>query len=500
MSEAALPGPQPAAKTTSNATQAQAEKNGAALSSVVAAIFLTSLKIVVGVITGSLGILAEAAHSGLDLVAAAVTLFAVKLSSRPADREHSYGHGKIENLSALFETVLLLVTCVWIIYEAIRRLFFQEVAVEANFWSFAVMATSILIDFSRSRLLMRVAKKHNSQALEADALHFSTDIWSSSVVIGGLFLVLLSNWLKLSWLGKADAVAALGVSGIVVYISLELGNKTIQALLDGVPNSLIEEVRRAAKVPGVVEVKKTRVRHSGPEVFADVVLTVGRQTSFERTHDIASQVEAAVQRLLPGADVVVHVEPTLAQSEDEVTTVRLLAARLGLAAHGIRLHHLPDGQSLELHLEISDALQVGEAHAQASAFEEALRRELPGLGRIVTHLEPVGAASAHVAALAADAESVGRAVAEVTRELGLACRPHDVQTTASREGLDLSCHCSVDAAISLTEAHRLTEQFESALRARLPFLGRVVIHIEPPEGESAAESSPARHLRTPPHG
>ncbi len=460
---------------------AQAEKNHAALTSVLAAIFLTGFKIVIGLLTGSLGILAEAAHSGLDLVAAAVTLFAVKLSSRPADREHAYGHGKIENLSALFETVLLLITCVWIIYEAIQRLFFQEVAVQANLWSFLVMGTSIVIDYSRSQLLMRMAKKHHSQALEADALHFSTDIWSSSVVIGGLFLVLLSNWLKLEWLAKADAIAALGVSGIVIYVSLQLGNRTIQALLDGVPATLTEEVRRAARGPGVVEVKKTRVRHGGPVVFADVVLTVGRQTSFERTHDIASQAEAAVQALLPGADVVVHVEPARGQPEDMDTTVRLLAARLGLAAHSIRFHNLPNSRSLELHLEVSDALRVGEAHALASTFEEALRRELPGLDRIVTHLEPVGAHSANVSAVSADAEQVRRIVADTAHEMDLACDPHDVQITASHDGLAVSCHCALDAAIPLTEAHRHTEQFESALRARLPALGRVVIHIEPHE-------------------
>jgi divalent metal cation (Fe/Co/Zn/Cd) transporter len=329
-----------------------------------------------------------------------------------------------------------------------------------------------------------MAKKHNSQALEADALHFSTDIWSSAVVIGGLCLVLLSRWLNVGWLAKADAVAALGVSGIVIYISVELGQKTIQALLDGVPASLTDEVRRAARVPGVLEVKKTRVRHSGPEIFADVVLTVSRQVSFERTHDIASQAEAAIQTLLPGADVVVHVEPDTAQTEDMATAVRLLAARLGLSAHGIRLHQLPDSQSLELHLEVSDTLQVGEAHAQATAFEDALRRELPELGRIVTHLEPVGAASASPSAIAPDAEQVQRVVSEVTRQLGMVCQAHDVQMMASEDGLALSCHCVIDAALSLTEAHRLTEQFESALRARLPSLGRVVIHIEPPEAGS----------------
>jgi cation diffusion facilitator family transporter len=176
------------------------EKRMAALNSVVAAIFLTGMKIVVGLLTGSLGILSEAAHSGLDLVAAAVTFFAVRLSSRAPDKRHTYGYGKVENLSALFETLLLLLTCVWIIYEAIRRLFFEEVEVEASIWAFIIMAISIVVDISRSRMLYRTARKYGSQALEADALHFSTDIWSSSVVIGGLFLVSLSEWLEVSWL------------------------------------------------------------------------------------------------------------------------------------------------------------------------------------------------------------------------------------------------------------------------------------------------------------
>ncbi|NLE75541.1 MAG: cation transporter, partial [Chloroflexi bacterium] len=166
-----------------NATR---EKRDAALTSVIAAVGLTTFKIVVGVMTGSLGILSEAAHSGLDLVAALVTFFAVKVSGRPPDRQHTYGHGKVENFSALFETLLLLATCGWIIYEAVQRLFFKSVEVQPSIWAFAVMAVSIAIDAGRSRVLYRAARKHNSQALEADALHFRTDIYSSSVVIAGL--------------------------------------------------------------------------------------------------------------------------------------------------------------------------------------------------------------------------------------------------------------------------------------------------------------------------
>ena len=233
------------------------EKRWVALTSVLAAILLTSMKLVVGLLTGSLGILAEAAHSGLDLVAALVTYFAVRISGRPADARYTYGYGKVENLSALIETLLLLLTCVWIISEAILRLFFKSVEVEASIWAFLIMGISILVDLGRSRSLARAARKYDSQALEADALHFSTDIWSSSVVIVGLILVVLSARLGIPWLAKADAVAAMGVAGIVVFVSLQLGKKTVTALLDAVPAGLRDEVTRAVRVPGVQEVRRT---------------------------------------------------------------------------------------------------------------------------------------------------------------------------------------------------------------------------------------------------
>ena len=215
------------------------EKRSVALYSVLAALLLTGTKVAVGLWTGSLGIMAEAMHSGLDLAAALVTLWAVRVSGRPADAEHAYGHGKIENLSALFETLLLLGTCVWIIWEAVQRLFFHApIHVDANLWAFLVVILSILVDYSRSRALMRVAKKYESQALEADALHFATDIWSSLVVLAGLLGVLLAHRLDILWLSQADAVAALGVAAVVVWVSLQLGRKSIDDLLDSVPPEL----------------------------------------------------------------------------------------------------------------------------------------------------------------------------------------------------------------------------------------------------------------------
>lgn len=293
-------------------TSTQTEKRSAALSSVVAAVGLTSFKFVVGILTNSLGILAEAAHSGLDLVAALMTFFAVGMSDKPADEQHNFGHGKVENLSALFETVLLLATSAWIIYQAIQRLFYTRAEVRASIWSFVVMGTSIVVDYTRSRILYRAARKHNSQALEADALHFSTDIWSSSVVILGLIGVTLARFIpNLGWMSQADAIAALAVALIVIFISGELGWRTIQALLDAAPKGMSEKIVTAVRaMPGITDCHAVRVRPSGAHWFVDLHVTMAGRMTLRRSHAMTERVELKVHEILPGSDVTVHVEPT----------------------------------------------------------------------------------------------------------------------------------------------------------------------------------------------
>jgi cation diffusion facilitator family transporter len=302
------------------------EKSNVALTSVVAAVGLTSFKLIIGLLTNSLGILAEAAHSALDLVAALVTFLAVRLSGKPADKEHNFGHGKIENLSALFETLLLLLTCVWIINEAIQRLFGskQGVVVETSIWSFVVMAASIIIDYNRSKMLDKAAKKHKSQALEADALHFRTDIWSSSVVIFGLVGVVISESVpSLRILHEADAVAALGVAVIVIFISLQLGKRTVMALLDTAPKGLEDEIKKAVEgIPGVTDCHQIRIRQSGPDTFIDAHVLLNGELSLNEAHALTEQIEKVVQKLSPSADVTVHPEPIPENPDpidDEVT-------------------------------------------------------------------------------------------------------------------------------------------------------------------------------------
>src|SRR6267378_6198244 len=253
------------------------EKRAVAGSSVLAAFAITALKIVVGFTTGSLGILSEAAHSGLDLIAALVTYFSVRVSDKPADADHQYGHGKVENFSAFIETGLLLLTCIWIVYEAIERLFFLHVEIEPSIAAFAVMFFSMAVDFWRSRALGRIAAKYDSQALEADALHFSTDIWSSGVVVLGLLLVMLGRKFNIDWLRDSDPIAALFVAGVVVSVSWRLARRTIDALLDAAPSGVRSQILdRIGTVDGVLEVDRVRFRKAGNRYFADVSVALER--------------------------------------------------------------------------------------------------------------------------------------------------------------------------------------------------------------------------------
>lgn len=293
---------------------AQREKRNAALNSLFAAVALTAMKLVVGIATNSLGIIAEAAHSALDLVAAGVTYLAVRISGKPADSDHLFGHGKAENLSALIEALLLLATAGWILVEGFERLFGHAPEVNPSFWAFLVMGISIAVDYSRSRMLYRTARKHNSQALEADALHFRTDIWSSSVVILGLLGVLVARSLpSVGWLARADAVAAMIVALIVVVVSGELGWRTVQALLDTAPRGMAESVcREVEAVEGVLDCHRVRVRSSGPQYFIDFHVTMDGSRSLEEAHILVEGVEDRVRSLVPGSDVTVHVDPVSA--------------------------------------------------------------------------------------------------------------------------------------------------------------------------------------------
>lgn len=290
-------------KSKSDTSNPKKEKKSVALLSVFAAIFITIFKMVIGLLTGSLGILSEALHSALDLVAAVITLFAVHISDKPADDNHNYGHGKVENLSALFETLLLLITCIWIIYEAIKRLTANEVGIEVNIWSYIVVITSIIIDFTRSRALKRAAIKHKSQALEADALHFSTDIWSSAVVFLGLICANFGYY-------YADSIAAIAVAAIVISVSYRLGKRSIDVLLDRTSEDIENKIHIVLdNIPEIIRYHDLKIRTAGADTFVELNIHLDPNLSIFEAHEISSQVEKEITSKIDRCSVHIHEEP-----------------------------------------------------------------------------------------------------------------------------------------------------------------------------------------------
>jgi cation diffusion facilitator family transporter len=457
----------------------RAEKRRVAGNSVLAAIAITALKVVVGISTGSLGILSEAAHSGLDLVAALVTFFSVRVSDKPADADHQYGHGKVENFSAFIETGLLLLTCIWIIYEAIQRLFFRNVEIEPTVAAFAVMGISMVVDFWRSRALGRIAAKYESQALEADALHFSTDIWSSAVVILGLLLVLAGRTYGIDWLRDADPVAALVVAGIVVYVSWRLARRTIDALLDAAPPGVRNRILAAvAGVDGVLEIDRARIRRAGNHYFADLSIGLDRSVTFQRSEQVAVDVTAVVRGILPDADVMVHPIPRAQHSENIFDRIRAVATRHNFNVHDVSVQDLHGRLHVEQHLELDERLSLKEAHDRVTQLEAEIRRDVPEISSILTHIESEPATIERGEDLLRDAD-LERRLKAVAKEFPEIVDMHDVHVKRVRDRLYVSCHCTMSDNLALSRVHDLQTELEIGFKRVAPELFRVLIHPEP---------------------
>lgn len=366
--------------TESHAATAEQEKQRASLVSILTVLGLVVLKVTVGLLTGSLGVLAQAADSVLDMAASVLAFFAVRAAEHPPDDRHPYGHGKVENLAALAETVLLLATGGWIAYEAVQRLFFRTVVIEADDWGIGVMLLSIGASLVLSSYLMRIARRYQSQSLEGNALNFRTDILSSSVVLLGLGMVWLGRRLgpEWNWLEKADPAAALIVTAFVLRVSLQLGRRAIDVLLDAAPPGLTGRIAaQVARVPGVETLGPLRVRQSGASTFVDLTVHVDRSLSLEQAHQIATAVEARTSALVPQGDVVVHVDPVKQPGESLPQAVGAIAARLGLRTHNVHAHEVRGQYFVDLHVEVPTGLTLGQAHRQVSHLEQAVRRELP---------------------------------------------------------------------------------------------------------------------------
>ncbi|MFX0064572.1 MAG: cation-efflux pump [Candidatus Hermodarchaeota archaeon] len=451
----------------------QNEKLAVAGISVGAAIFLTCMKLVVGLLTNSLGVLSEALHSGLDLVAAVVTYFGVRSAAVPADETHQFGHGKIENLSALFETLLLLVTCVWIIWEAIMRLFFREAPITQTTIGIMVMAISIIIDFWRSRALSKAAKKYNSQALAADALHFSSDILSSSVVIVGLICVTIG-------FPEGDALAALGVAAVVIIVSLRLGKKSIDELMDLAPEGIAKEIKEIVEnVSGVERCTRVRSRQVGAVIFADITVLIDGHLPTLSSHHIANTIESRLKEQLQKAlDIVIHVEPTNIRSIPLTKQLQELSSQISeiKGIHNVRTWKIGKDTFIDLHFEMKGNLSLGKAHTAADRFEKLLKAQVGEKVILESHLEPV---SEHTSIHLDDLE-----IAKITRSIIEKYPAEDChQITIKLDELtgkkSLSLHCCLPEEMSLKEVHAISTEIEIEIRRQIDDLAEVTIHIEP---------------------
>ncbi|HEY2134973.1 MAG TPA: cation diffusion facilitator family transporter [Xanthobacteraceae bacterium] len=451
------------------------DKQRVALTSIAASAGLTAAKAAVAFATGSLAILSEAAHSLIDLAATVMTYFAVRISDKPADQEHHYGHGKVESLSALAETALLFVLSGVVIWEAAKRLLRQDGhLVEATLAAFAVMAISIVVDFLRSRVLYRVAAEHASEALEADALHFGSDMWSSAAVLIGLAGLRLGY----AW---ADSAAAIVVALFVCLAGWRLGRRTIDTLTDTAPAGAAERIAAiAARINGVVEIARVRVRRVGPTLFVELDVAASRALPLDRVEALKREIAQAVAAVMPAAELSVTVNPRALDGETVLERVMVIARNRGLAVHHVTVQAIAERLAVSLDLEVDGALTLAAAHAIASGLEAAVRDELGPDVEVESHIEPLqtdrlsgrDAAPERVAA-------VQQTLAELAAERGALRNIHDVRVRDTNDGEIVNFHGYVDPAMPVDDVHEMVDDVERGLRKRFPEIKRVIGHAEP---------------------
>jgi cation diffusion facilitator family transporter len=460
-------------------SQASREKRMAALGSVFSAVVLVSLKVFLAVSTGSLGILSEALHSILDLVAAIITFLSVRVSDKPADAEHPYGHGKVESFSAFVETGLLVLTAIYIIWEAFQRLLFHSAEIRPSLTAILILVLAMGIDLVRSRALSRVARNYPSEALEADALHFSTDVWSTFVVIVGITAAWIGLKFGIAWLRTLDAVAALGVAGVIIWVGSRLGKRTLDALLDVAPDGLREDITRAVnKTEGVLNTERVRVRRAGQRYFVDVTISVPRTASLEQAHVASDAVESTIGRIVP-ADVMVHVEPRARSNEHLFETIRAIAQRLGLAVHELSAHQLDGRLFVELHLEVDEKASLREAHRRATELESDILSAADPRALVNIHIEPLGARIPGAEEMKGLSRSVQDFLNSLPAQYDELTNCHDVHVRTVEHKILVSCHCVMDGGLPITRVHDITAKLEDRVKERFPQIDRLTIHPEP---------------------
>jgi cation diffusion facilitator family transporter len=457
-----------------------AEKQRVARRSMAAAAAMTLLKVAAGLLSGSLGVLSDAAHSGLDLVGAALTYFSVHVSDKPADEDHTYGHGKIENLSAFSEAGLMALSSAWIIWEAVERIFYHAVELHHSLWPVLVLVTSIAVDIWRSRQLRAVAVRTGSPALATDAFHFASDIWATLAVLAGLCATWVGERMQIGALHYADPLAALVVSLMILRMTVRLGHEAMGALVDEIPAETRRRlVREVERVDGVLAVERARVRRAGAGYFADLTLALPRRYTFEHTSDLVRDATAAVQRALPEADVVIHTIPRETKAESIFDRVRAVAARNNVSVHelSIQTHH--GGLQVELHVELDERLALREAHNFVTAMEAQILRSVPEVDSVLTHIESEPATIEQPEEEDVEDRRLEEALRAAAAGLPEIVDVHAVAVGRTGEHISVTCHCTLPDELPMNRVHEVITALEDRFKLECPEVYRVTIHPEP---------------------
>jgi cation diffusion facilitator family transporter len=413
-------------------------------------------------------------------VGAALTYFSVHVSDKPADEDHTYGHGKIENLSAFSEAGLMALSCAWIIWEAVQRIFYHAVELHHSLWPVLVLATSIGVDIWRSRQLREVAVRTGSPALATDAFHFASDIWATAAVLVGLGAAWVGERFQIGALRYADPVAALVVSLMILRMTVRLGHEAVAALVDEIPAETRRRlVREVERVDGVLAVERARVRRAGAGYFADVTLALPRRYTFEHTGELVEAATAAVQRALPGADVVIHTIPRETKAESIFDRVRAVAARNNVSVHelSIQTHH--GRLQVELHVELDETLALRDAHDFVTAMEAEILRNVPEVDSVLTHIESEPATIEQPEEELVEDRRLEHALRSAAAGFPEIADVHDITVGRMGEHISLTCHCTLPDELPMSRVHQVITALEDRFKLECPEVFRVTIHPEP---------------------
>jgi cation diffusion facilitator family transporter len=479
--------PQPHVNSRPDERRIARARQRTALTSVAAASLLVAVKLVTGLVTGSLAFIAEAVHSGTDLVAALLTLFAVRVAVRPPDREHPYGHGKAEHLAALGESAFLILVSLFLAGESLRRLIGSDAHdVEAKWWAFAVLGLVIAVDISRAVVSRRAALRYRSPALAANALHFASDLAGTLAVLVGLAFVAAGE-------PSADAIAALFVAALVVIAAVRLARQSVDVLMDRTAADAEERIRRAlAGLDQSVELRRARVRHAAGRHFADLVVAVPPDAGVTQAHAIADAVEEAVERALGAADVVVHVEPfEPGGGLRERATVAASSVPEVREVHNVRVMHLADGYELSLHVKLPSELSLTAAHDVVERLERRIHEEIPELRNVHTHIEPLEGTDWGRRPAGGDTTTERAAIEETVRRV-TGSSPAAVSFRDGERGRIALVTITLPGEQPLPSAHGHAGAIEAAVRERCPTLADVIVHTEPEEAPDRPQAPTRR--------